>query len=478
MPPKFTLGQRTKIVCTLGPGVNTPQMIERLIRAGMDVARTNRSHGTMQEHAGYISMVRNAAKKLGKNVAVMLDLPGPKYRTGPMKNESAFLKNGSKVILTSKEVLGDENIIPINFPSLARDVKKGSIILVDDGAMRLKVESVKGLDVTCKVMIGGTITPGRGVVVPGVHVSEPFLNDNLRHNLAFAIIQRPDYIALSFVSGPQDVLDVKQILDLERIRIPIISKIEREESVRNFEKILRVSDGIMVARGDMGVEMSLKHVPIIQKEIIRKCNMAGKPVITATQMLESMVNSPVPTRAEVTDVANAIMDGTDAIMLSAETSVGKYPIQAVKMMNQIARETELHLPYEQMLEQKGKWLEYETDELISFNACYSALRLKAAAIVAFTQSGSTACRVSKYRPSMPIIAITPIKEIVGQLVLNWGVHAYQIDNPSTVDELFEVGSKLAIDLGAARKGDLIVITAGVPLGISGTTNMLKVQKII
>ncbi|MDD5703704.1 MAG: pyruvate kinase, partial [Dehalococcoidales bacterium] len=373
--------------------------------------------------------------------------------------------------------LGDRDVIPINFPTLSQDVKTGTTILVDDGAIQLRVEKIQDKDVICKVIVGGVVTKGRGVVVPGVRVSEPFLTSILRENLDFAVQQNPEYIALSFVNTPEDVEQVREILRQKKSDIPIISKIERAEAVKNFNRILDVSDGIMVARGDLGVEISLKDVPIVQKEIIRKCNVAGKTVITATQMLESMVNAARPTRAEVSDVANAILDGTDAVMLSAETSIGKYPVQAVKMMYSIALETERHLPYEQLIVQKGQWLVNQTDELISYNACYTALVLKAAAIVAFTHTGSTARRVSKYRPGVPIVAVTPIKETVGRLMLYWGVQALQMDTSSGMEDMFRDSVKVVKDLGIARPGDLIVITGGIPVGIPGSTNMLKVQRV-
>jgi pyruvate kinase len=469
--------QRTKIVCTLGPGVNSAGMIERLIRAGMNVARINLSHGTLDEHARYISMVRDISERLGNSVAILADLPGPKYRTGEMKNNSAILTRYSEVTLTNKAVAGDQRIIPINFPTLAQDVKVGSKILVDDGAIQLKVKRIDGNDVICKVTAGGIVTKGRGLVVPGAAISGPFLTDQLKKNLEFVVEQLPDFIALSFVTRPEDVLQVRQILTRKQVDIPIISKIERGEAVHNFDKILAVSNGIMVARGDLGVEIALYKVPMVQKEIIHKCNRAAKPVITATQMLESMINSPRPTRAEVTDIANAILDGTDAVMLSAETSVGKYPIQAVQMMHNIAIETEKHLPDETLLMQRGQFQENQTDELISFNAVYTAFKLKAAAIVAFTQSGATARRVSKYRPHVPVIAITPVQETTSRLILSWGVHAFQIASPSSVDDLFKVGTTLAIKLGFIKKGDLIVITGGVPIGVARSTNFLKVQKV-
>ncbi|HSW58847.1 MAG TPA: pyruvate kinase [Dehalococcoidales bacterium] len=469
--------QKTKIVCTLGPGVNNQETIESLIKAGMNVARINLSHGTLKEHACYIGMVRDIAEKLGKGVAVLADLPGPKYRTGEMKHNSALLKKDAEVTLTNRQVCGDENYISINFPTLARDVKAGSKILVDDGNIQLKVKEVRGEEVICTVTAGGIVTQGRGVVVPGAAVSGPFITERMKTNLDFVVEQLPDFIALSFVTHPENILSVREILTKKEIDIPVICKIEREEAVKNFDKILSISDGIMVARGDLGVEIELQRVPMVQKDIILKCNRAGKPVITATQMLESMVNSPRPTRAEVTDVANAILDGTDAIMLSAETSIGKYPVQAVQMMRKIAEETEKHLPFEQMLLQRGQYLENKADELISYNAVYSALKLKAKAVVAFTQSGTTARRVSKYRPSVPIIAITPVQETAGRLILSWGVHSFQIASPSSVDDLFAVGTNLALKLGLVKKGDLIVITGGVPIGVARSTNLLKIQKV-
>ncbi len=477
MPSKRPWNHRTKIVCTLGPGTNSKEMVERLIRSGMNVARLNLSHGTFNEHVRLFRMVRDAGKRLNTNVAIIMDLPGPKYRTGKMKDGSAILKKGSEVILTSRDVAGDSQIIPLNFPNLFKDVKPSTTILVDDGAIQLRVKNIRGKDVIAKVIVGGTLTPGRGVVAPGMHISEPFLTSILRENVEFAIQQKPEYIALSFVTGPEEVEQVRDILKQKDSDIALITKIERAEAVRSFDKILEVSDGIMVARGDLGVEIPLKNVPLVQKEIIRRCNMAGKTVITATQMLESMVNSPRPTRAEVSDVANAILDGTDAIMLSAETSIGKYPLQSVKMMFEIAEETEQNLPYELLLNQRGGWLEHHTDELIGYNACNTAHWLKAAAIVAFTHSGSTARRVSKYRPRTPVIAITPNQEVAKRLVLYWGVHAFQIPNPLSVDDLFDIGTNLVLDLGIAKPGDSIVITGGVPVGIAGSTNLLKVHEV-
>jgi len=469
--------KRTKIVCTIGPATGSAAVIERLIRAGMDVARLNLSHGTHREHARHIQAVRKLSQRLGVPVAILMDLPGPKYRTGRLKDGQAALKKGAQVILTTRQVEGNDKVIPVNLPTLTRDVKAGDTVLLDDGAMQLRVLEGQGTEVRCKVMVGGVLTEGRGLVVPGMRTSGPFITDTLRECILFAVEQQPDYLALSFVSNAEDITGVRAILHENNGDIPIIAKIERGEAVDRFDSILVASEGIMVARGDLGVDIPLEKVPLVQKEIIRKCNRAGKPVVTATQMLESMVNVPRPTRAEVTDVANAIFDGTDAIMLSAETSIGKYPVQAVKMMVKIAREAEDKLPNEEILSERGKWLEQETDELISYSACHTAHRLGAVALVAFTQSGSTAGRVSKYRPRMPILAITPNSVGVGRLLLYWGVHPFQIAKASSVDDLFTTGARLSKELGLAKPGDLIVITGGVPIGIAGSTNLLKVEKI-
>jgi len=327
------------------------------------------------------------------------------------------------------------------------------------------------------VTYGGILRQGRGLVVPGMKISVPFVTDKLRRDIIFTTGQQPDYIALSFVTGAGDIESVKEILRENGANIPIISKIERGEAVGNFNEILNASDGIMIARGDLGVEIPLEKVPLVQKELIKKCNRAGKPVITATEMLESMIENPRPTRAEATDVANAIFDGTDAIMLSAETAIGKYPVQAVKTMSDIAREVEKKLPYELMLTEKRTWLHPETDELISYSACQTAHSLRAAAIVAYTQSGSTAMRVSRFRPNMPVLALTPNEDVAGRLLLYWGVRPYIIVNPLTVDEMFTLSSNIVQKLGIAKAGDPIITPAGIPIGKAGNTNMLKVERV-
>ncbi len=467
----------TKIVCTIGPASGSAVMIERLIKAGMNVARLNLSHGTGTEHAGYVQTIREVARRLAIPLAVLIDIPGPKYRTGSLSDGSAMLRKGAEVVLTTRQVEGNEEVVPVNLPDLPREAKVGNTVLIDDGALQLKVQSVSETDVKCKVIVGGLLTVGRGIVIPGMRASAPYVTSRLREYIDFAIEQEPDYIALSFVSSPEDVEQTRVILNQKNFNIPIIAKIERGQAVDSIDKILDVSDGIMLARGDLGVEIPLQKVPLVQKQIIKKCNRAGKPVITATQMLESMINAARPTRAEVTDVANAIFDGTDAIMLSAETSIGKYPVAAVRMMAQIAQETQGQLPYESMLAERSAWLGSETEEIISYDACHTAHQLGAVAIIAFTQSGSTAERVSKYRPRIPIIAMTPSRDVCGRLVLNWGVQSFQIAELSSVDELFAMGTRFSKALGLAKPGDLVVITAGIPIGVSGTTNLLKVERV-
>jgi pyruvate kinase len=469
--------RHTKLVCTIGPATSSPAVIKSLIKAGMNIARLNLSHGSITQHSRYIRTIRELSHLTGIEVAILIDLPGPKYRTGKLRGGKAILKKGAKVVLTTRQIVGDATIVSVNLPGLYRDIEIGDVVLLDDGAMQLRASEIVNDEVRCKVIAGGVLTENRGLVVPGMRTSGPYLTNRLREDLEFAIRQRPDYLALSFVSESEDVKAVKSILGNHDADIPVVAKIERKQAVADFNNILLASDGIMVARGDLGVDIPLEKVPLVQKEIILKCNRAGKPVITATQMLESMVNAALPTRAEVTDVANAIFDGTDATMLSAETAIGHYPVQSIKMMVKIARQTEKKLPYEKLLQERGKWIEQETDELISYNACLTAQRLGAAAIVAFTHSGNTAGRVSKYRPRAPVLAISPSKSVVGRSLLRWGVTPLQVERIASVDELFTIAGRLCQQLKLAGPGDQIVITGGMPVERAGATNLLKVQTI-
>lgn len=469
--------RRTKIICTLGPATGSAAMILKLIKAGMDIARLNLSHGTLAEHAQMIENVRDMSRRSGRRIAILMDLPGPKYRIGRLAGGKIELKKGSQIYLISEDIEGNDGLVPVTLPNLAQDIKTGDTVILDDGRIICKVLSIEGLKVRCRVVYGGTLLQGKGLVVPGMKISVPFMTDNLRKDILFAIRHKPDYIALSFVTSSEDIKKTRELLQVNGANIPVISKIERGEAVKNFNEILNASDGIMIARGDMGVEIPLEKVPMVQKELIKKCNRAGKPVITATEMLESMIKNPRPTRAEATDVANAIFDGTDAVMLSGETSIGKYPAIAVKTMSDVAREAEKKLPYELILAERRTWLEPETDELISYSACQTAYSLKAAAIAAFTHSGSTAKRISRFRPGMPVLALTPNEEVAGQLILYWGVRPYIIVNPLTVDESFALAANLAQQLGIAKPGDLIIISSGVPIGQIGSTNLLKVEQI-
>jgi pyruvate kinase len=469
--------RRTKIVCTLGPASASAAMLRRLMMSGMDVARLNLSHGTLEEHSGYIRDVRKISRRAGINIAVLIDLPGPKYRIGRLAGGQVTLKKGGQVYLTTRNVEGNASMLPVNLPNLLRDIKTGDTVILDDGAMELKVRGKDSAGIKCSVVVGGILRQGRGLVVPGMKISAPFLSTELKKDILFAISQKPDYLALSFVTGAADIESVKEILRKHGANIPVISKIERGEAVGNFKDILAASDGIMIARGDLGVEIPLEKVPLIQKDLIKKCNRAGKPVITATEMLESMINEIRPTRAETTDVANAIFDGTDAVMLSAETSIGKYPAQSVKMMANIARAAEKQLPYEQILAERRSWLKRQTDELISYSACQAAHSLHAAAVVAFTQSGSTAMRISRYRPGTPILALTPDSTVAGKLLLFWGIRPQIIIEPKTFEKLLALGKQTCRELGIAKPGDLIIISAGIPIGRAGSTNLLKVEKI-
>lgn len=473
----MNLNRRTKIICTIGPSSHSASLVGRLIEAGMNVARLNFSHGTHQHHADYIRTVRETASALKIPVAILQDLPGPKIRTGKLRQNKVLLKEGDEFILTTDMIVGDEHRVSMNLPGLPESVQPGNAIYLNDGAIRLKVLSRTSTDVQCLVVVGGVLKPDRGINVPGVALkTPPFLDVNLQ-NLTFGIEQAVDFVALSFVREPDDVRQVRNFLRKNGADTPLIAKIEKWEACQNLDAILAKADGLMVARGDLGVEIPLEKVPLLQKEIIRKCNHAGKPVITATQMLESMVKSPSPTRAEVTDIANSIFDGTDAVMLSGETAVGRYPAEAVGVMAKVALETEAVLPYSRMLMEKGAALEPQTDDAIAFSACHAAHQLGAAAIVAFTSSGSTARRVSKYRPRMPILAATPSPKQKRRLLISWGVYPYEVQEPATVQEVFAQGASLSLATGIARKGDLIVITAGLPLAVPGTTNLLKVERV-
>jgi len=469
--------RRTKIVCTIGPATGTPPVIEKLITAGMDVARLNFAHGDYAGHGQLIRVLRQSASRMGKHLAILQDLPGPKDRTGKLKQGSVRLKEGAELVLTTRQTVGDEKRISVGLESLARDVRAGNTIFLSDGAIRLQVLATNGIDIRCRVLVGGELGENKGINVPGVVLSTPSVTRKDLEHLRFGIRQGIDLVALSFVREAGEIRRVREALRRQGGKQLLIAKIEKSEALENIDSVIEAADGVMVARGDLGVEIDIERVPLVQKEIIRKCNRLGKPVIVATQMLESMVNSPRPTRAEVTDVANAIFDGTDAVMLSQETAIGKYPAEAVATMSRIAGETESALPYDDVMEARGRDQSPETDDAISYAACHIADQIGASAIVAFTTSGTTARRVSRYRPKAPVVAITSSEVVCRQLALSWGVQAFVVPEANNLGELFSRGASIARKSGMAKKGDTVVITGGVPVGVPGSTNLVKVGRV-
>jgi len=470
--------RRTKIVCTIGPASESITMIKKLLRAGMNVARLNFSHGTQDEHKRRIKSIRQAAKETGINVAIMLDTKGPEIRLGYFIEEPVYLKEGDQVTLTTEPIKGDKKRIPITYSGLPGDVRKGDTILVADGLIAMRVLSATDTEILCTVMNGGELTSQKGVNVPGVEVSLPFITEKDIQDIVFGVAQKLDYIAASFVRKAADVLSIRKIIEEAGGDLDIISKIESRRAVNNLDDIIKVSDGIMVARGDLGVEILVEEVPLLQKTIIEKCNLAGKPVVTATQMLESMIHNPRPTRAEASDVANAIFDGSDAVMLSGETAIGIYPLASVEMMDRIARRAEAALHYEEMLSKKGTdTLRQTVTNAISYATCAIAQNLGAAAIIVSTESGHTAKMVSKYRPKAPIVAVTSHAEVMRKLALNWGVNPITAQGRESTDEMMDESIDASLSAGLINGGDLIVFTAGIPVGIKGTTNLIRVHTV-
>ena len=466
---------RTKIVCTIGPASQSPKLLEKLIRAGMNVARLNFSHGTQPAHQKVINAVRQIAAKLNKPVAILQDLAGPKIRVGQIKTGEIILKPGARFILTTRLVPGDEKEVSVNYSRLPQDVRPGDSLLLSDGALELKVEEASQKDIQCKVVVGGPLSSFKGVNLPTGSVKIPSLTDKDKSDLAFGIENEVDYVALSFVRSAEDVRTARRFMKKKMCSIPIIAKIEKHEALANIDEIISEVDGVMIARGDLGVETPLEKVPHVQKVLIRKTNQAGKPVITATQMLRSMVENPRPTRAEVADVANAILDGTDAVMLSEETAVGKYPVEAVSMMARIAEDAELSIPSDVWMLWQEPGSERPVPEAVSFAACSLAECIDAASIITFTHSGSTARLVAKYRPKRPILAPTPLVETYRRLSLIWGVVPVLGEDIKNTDEVIGQAFKLALESGLFKRGQKVVITAGVPVGVPGTTNFIKVE---
>ena len=466
--------RKTKIVCTIGPASESSQTLEAMIQIGMNIARLNFSHGTREEHLRKIQTIRQIADRLKQPVAILQDLSGPKIRVGLMKEGGVELKRGEEFHLTSQVLVGDEKKASITYPSLPSEVKSGDRILLSDGTIELQVLGSDSQNIRCQVIVGGILTSHKGLNFPTGTILAPTFTEKDRQDLLFGIQNGVDLVSLSYVKGASDIEGVKRVLKERSADLPVIAKIERREALENIDEIISISDGIMVARGDLGVETPIEKIPNVQKMLIRKTNASGKPVITATQMLRSMVDHTQPTRAEVTDVVNAIYDGTDAVMLSEETATGGFPIEALQMMAKIAQAAEEEFPFDQFLKRETKG-EIDLPQAISHAASLLAEEVKAVAIIIPTESGSTARWVSRLRPRQPILALSRHLSTVRRLNLCWGVYPILVPDWKDTDDMLERSKKIPKELGMASPGDRIVIIAGVPISIRGTTNLIKVE---
>ncbi len=472
--------RKTKIVCTLGPACSSKETIKSMALCGMNVARLNFSHGTHEYHTQMIKNIKQIRNELYQPLAILLDTKGPEIRLGLFKNGKAEIKKGEQFTLSTVEHEGNERSCYINFAGLPSQVKTGDIILVDDGRIHLTVESCTGTDIVCKVTVGGTLSNHKGINLPGVSIDMPYMSESDEKDIIFGIENDVDFIAASFVRRKEDVIGLRKFIDYHGgHRIKIISKIENIEGVNNFDSIIQHSDGIMVARGDMGVEVDYEKLPGIQKRFIRRCYQSGKIVITATQMLESMISSPTPTRAEITDVANAVFDGTSAVMLSGETAAGKYPLEAIKTMAKIAEQAEtdqfdIYSDLRKILYD----IDYsDTTSAVCDAASTTARDIKAKAIIAVTKSGQTARRMSKFRPEVPIVAATPSEKTFNQLALSWGVYPVLALYQNSYEDLMQHAVDCAKQIDIVKGGDLVVIAAGIPLDTPGSTNILKIETV-
>ncbi|AIF43224.1 pyruvate kinase [Virgibacillus sp. SK37] len=472
--------RNTKIVCTIGPASESVEKLEKLIEAGMNVARLNFSHGDFEEHGARIQNIRQAAENTGKTVAILLDTKGPEIRTGNFKNGQAEIERNSTVYVAMKETEGTAERFSVTYEGLINDVHAGSKILLDDGLIELEVKEIdhENQELKTVALNSGLIKNKKGVNVPNVSVNLPGITDKDSKDIEFGIEQGIDFIAASFVRRPSDILEIQELLEKhDATHINIIPKIENQEGVDNIDSILEVSDGLMVARGDLGVEIPAEDVPLVQKRLIKKCNTAGKPVITATQMLDSMQRNPRPTRAEASDVANAIFDGTDAIMLSGETAAGEYPVESVQTMHNIAVKAETGLDHNSILKDRSKHVDMTITDAISQSVTHSAMNLAVSAIITPTESGHTARMISKYRPKAPIIAVTFSDIVNRRLSLVWGVQAVMGGKAHSTDEMLDIAIDRGLSTGLVEHGSRVIITAGVPVGESGTTNLMKVHVI-
>ena len=469
--------KKTKIVATIGPASESEEVLRKLFTEGVNVARLNFSHGSHQEHKLKIDRIKKLRREMDIPIGIMLDTKGPEIRLGDIYGE-VLLKSGEEFILTNKDLVGDEKIASISYKDLYKDVRVGGKILIDDGLVELLVKEIRGEEIITEVENSGAISSHKGVNVPGANLNLPALTERDIEDIKFGINEDIDFIAASFVRSREDVLAIRKVLEEERdYTTKIISKIESQRAVDLIDEIIEVSDGIMVARGDLGVEIETEAVPIVQKEIIKKCNIVGKTVITATQMLDSMIRNPRPTRAETNDVANAVLDGTSAVMLSGETASGKYPLEAVVTMRKILEYTENTIDHDEILENRIRDVEKSMTNAIGRSACVIARDLGAQAIITATTSGNTSRAIAKFRPETPIIASTPFEKIKNQLSLVWGISPVKVLNFKDTDNLIDASMEIAVSKGFIKSGDLVVLTAGVPAGIAGSTNLLKIESV-
>ena len=469
--------RRATIVATIGPATRSPAHLQALIQAGMDVARLNFSHGTHEEYRRIIQDLRRLSGELGRPVAILQDLQGPKIRTGPLREGQVELQSGARFVLTTEEVEGDHTMVSTTYQALPDEVEPGTQILLNDGLLRLEVIAVDPPQIACRIVDGGTLRARSGINLPGAGLSMPALTPKDCADLDFGLEQEVDWVALSFVRRPADVLELKERLDRAGAPIPVIAKLEKPQAIATLDEILQHADGVMIARGDLGVEMSPEQVPFIQKTIIQQADRFKVPVITATQMLESMIEHPRPTRAEASDVANAILDGTDAVMLSGETAVGRYPVEAVRMMDRIVREAETHLTFPpQRPHRRAGDPPASFPDATAEAACRAAADVQAAAIVAFTQSGFTARLISKYRPTVPIIAATFHEHVYRRLCLYWGVTPRRTEFVEDTDQLLEQVDTQLRQEGVIHVGDPLVVLAGRPTAQPGTTNLMRLHR--
>ena len=469
--------RKTKIICTIGPASESEERLRELMLAGMNVARFNFSHGSHEEHKAKFDRVIKVSSELKLPVATLLDTKGPEIRLKDIEGGKTELVSGQKFILTTEEILGNNEKVTITYKGLKDDINVGTTILIDDGLIEMVVDEINETDIICSVVNGGPISNHKGVNIPGAALSMPYISDVDRGDIMFGCDMDFDFLAASFVRCKEDILEVRKIIEEHGSHMKIIAKIENTQGIRNLDEILEAADGIMVARGDMGVEIPMEEVPIVQKQMIKKAEALGKHVITATQMLESMIKNPRPTRAEATDIANAIYDGTTAIMLSGESAAGLYPVEAVKTMAKIAERTEEDIDYNSRLRRRKDIDNIDTTTAISHATCTTAMDLKAAAIITVTISGFTAGMIARYKPSCPIIACSVSPRTCRQLNLAWGVTPIWIARESTAEDLFDEAVHAAEKEGYIKKGDKVVLTAGVPLGVSGRTNMIRVVEV-